>query len=125
MVRQLMRTCILLRLYVLKTILDYILVEERLDSFFVILGWAGPLLGILTGLIWGSITRQLKGSTIRGACIGSVGPFLLVMWLIYNGVIDHFGLDSVRGLMINLVIFAVIGAVIGIFFRRFRRPTGS
>lgn len=39
-------------------------------------------------------------------------PALLVMWKIYNAVVDHFGLDSVAGLIANASIFAAAALIV-------------
>lgn len=43
----------------------------------------------------------------RWVLMALAGPALLVLWHVYNRVIDSFGLDSVRGLLVNVTIFAV------------------
>ncbi len=43
----------------------------------------------------------------RWVLMALAGPAVLVLWHIYNQVIDHFGLDSVKGLVINVTIFAI------------------
>lgn len=43
----------------------------------------------------------------RWVLIALAGPALLVLWDVYNRVIDRFGLDSVKGLLVNVTIFAV------------------
>ncbi len=43
----------------------------------------------------------------RWVLMALAGPALLVMWHVYNRVIDHYGLDSVKGLLVNLAIFTV------------------
>jgi len=42
------------------------------------------------------------------------GPALWLLWLAYCGVVKHFGLDSVKGLGVNLVIFIAVGALLGV-----------
>ena len=38
------------------------------------------------------------------ACL--TAPGLLVLWKVYNAVVDHFGLDSILGLFVNVGVFA-------------------
>lgn len=35
-------------------------------------------------------------------------PLMLIMWKIYNAVVDHYGLDSIFGLYVNVAIFAAV-----------------
>jgi hypothetical protein len=40
------------------------------------------------------------------------------LWLVYNRIEDHFGLDSVAALLLNLALFAVLGVALGFILRR-------
>ncbi len=111
-------------LSVLKNILDFILVEERLDAFFLLLSWIAPSLGLLIGVVVGAFTRQVKRTTLRGLFIGFSGSFIYFLWLMYNAITDHFGIDSVKGLLINLGLFACIGIILGFILRR-RQPQNN
>ncbi|MBX7245076.1 MAG: hypothetical protein K1X53_06235 [Candidatus Sumerlaeaceae bacterium] len=39
------------------------------------------------------------------------GPLLLLLWKVFNAVADHWGLDSVLGLFVNVAIFGVVTAL--------------
>ena len=41
------------------------------------------------------------------------------LWLVYNRIEDHFGLDSVAALLLNLALFVVLGVALGFILRRF------
>jgi hypothetical protein len=60
-------------------------------------------------------TEQRVG---RGALLGLIcglsGPAIWLLWRMYNGIVGVYGLDSVRGLLVNLALFVAIGLVIGI-----------
>ena len=43
----------------------------------------------------------------RWVLVALAGPAVLLLWHVYNRVVDHFGLDSVKGLIVNVVIFVV------------------
>ena len=49
----------------------------------------------------------------RGLFVAALGPVLLGMWAAYSAVIDRMGLDSVAALGLNLVLFAIVGALLG------------
>ncbi|MFH0795248.1 MAG: hypothetical protein V2A74_14585 [bacterium] len=59
--------------------------------------------------------------------IGVWGPLLLSLWLIFNKIMDAYGLDSVKGLLINVAIFLVVGLVVGVLIRwiRAKEPGSS
>ena len=104
----------------LKSVLDYILVEERLDIFFLHFAWIGPLVGIIGGVIFGVIRGQFSRHIAWGFLWGLSTSFISALWLLYNGVVDHFGLDSAFGLVFNLVLFACIGLALGSIIRFFQ-----
>ncbi|MBN1356140.1 hypothetical protein JXA40_07710 [bacterium] len=97
----------------LKTMLDYILVEQRLEWFFLHLAWIGPSGGLVLGIIAG-LTKRRLWVCIRSGLIWGFGATLIsVMWWIYNAILDHYGIDSVKGLLINLLLFALVGCLLG------------
>ncbi len=113
----------------LKQILDYILVEERLDFFFLHLAWIFPLLCIFAGMMI-ILVKQLHFKALVSAFfIGLVGPLISLLWLIYNLITDYFGIDSVKGLLVNLAFFICTGLIIGMILRfaqqRFTRTIKS
>jgi hypothetical protein len=63
--------------------------------------------------------RQRSGGLLKAALLLLATALLFPMWLIYNRIEDHFGLDSVAALLINLVLFCVVGVAVGIAMRRF------
>lgn len=108
----------------LKTLLDFILNEQRLYSFFFALLWLGPLFGLLGGAVVGIQRKHLSKNLLKGLCFGLLTTVISLLWYLYNAIMDHYGLDSVKGLLINLFLFALIGFVGG-FFYRFTRTKGS
>lgn len=97
----------------LKTTLDFILNEQRLNCFFLSLLWLGPFLGLIVGIIAGLQNKHLQKSLIKGICLGLITTFISLMWYLYNAIMNHYGLDSVKGLLISLCLFSVIGFIGG------------
>ena len=65
----------------------------------------------LVGLLWGAIIKQ----TVRGGVIGLlIGVGNLALWGVYNLITNKLGLDTVLNLGVNLVLFIVIGILIGL-----------
>ena len=73
-----------------------------------------PAAGLLVGGAVGAARRRLGSGLLVGLMVGAVGPLAWGMWRVYNAVIGRYGLDSVRGLLINLMLFVVMGAVVGL-----------
>jgi hypothetical protein len=80
--------------------------------------------GVAAGYIWGRKTGSPRSGLVRGAAAGLLGPVALGLWRVYNFFEDRYGLDSVRALMTNLVIFACCGAAIGVLLGWIWRRTG-
>lgn len=102
-------------------ILTYILNEERLDYWFYALIWVTPIASILLYPVFRFVLRDRH--RVMGALLLTIltGPVVTALWHIYNGIIHHFGLDSVNGFLLNLLLFAVSGIAIGLLLVRLQR----
>lgn len=110
----------------LKQILDVVLNETIIDRFFCFLLWVGPVIGLVIGSLSGLIRKRVFKHASAGLLIGFTGTLISVMWYVYNLIMDHFGLDSVAGLLLNLLLFVLVGMVAGLIFRWFfRRPNSE
>lgn len=82
---------------------------ERTAVVDRMLFWAALFLPVFTaGLAF--ILRDEKivsRNRHRWVLMCIAGPAVLILWHAYNRVIGHFGLDSVKGLLVNVTIFAV------------------
>jgi hypothetical protein len=86
---------------------------------------AGVILlgGLAVGWAWGRRNGAPRAGLARGLAAGLCGPAALGLWEIYNALEDHFGLDSVAALLINLLILLIAGAAAGAVFQRVWRAT--
>ena len=73
-----------------------------------------PVCGLLLGAWFGKRRQQMQRGAITGLLIGLLGPLNWLMWRIYNAITDAVGLDRVSNLAINLLLFLIVGALIGI-----------
>jgi hypothetical protein len=53
-----------------------------------------------------------------GAFLAGCAVLLFPLWLVYNGIENALGLDSVAALLINGVLFAALGTGVGLLYRR-------
>jgi hypothetical protein len=88
-------------------------------------GQVGVALAILSGLallaalVFGALYRTRgQASLLRGGLVAAVAALGWPLWWVYNRIEDHFGLDSVAALLINLALFAALGAAGGLLLRR-------
>lgn len=82
---------------------------ERTGIVDRVLFWAAVFLPLFAaGLAF--ILRDEKivsANRHRWVLLALAAPAVLVLWHTYNRVVNHFGLDSVKGLVVNVIIFAV------------------
>ena len=102
---------------------------EQAERAVAILAIALPAAGLLIGAILGAARRSLRRGLLLGLICGLSGPAIWLLWRMYNGIVGAYGLDSVRGLLVNLVLFVGIGLVVGIGIglarRQARRGAGE
>jgi hypothetical protein len=60
-----------------------------------------------------------SAAATQGALLSGCAVLLYPLWRVYNLIEDHYGLDSVAALLINLALFAVVGVTAGLLLRRF------
>jgi len=73
-----------------------------------------PAAGLVVGALVGARRRRAFAGLAMGLLCGLAGPAALLMWRIYNAVMGRYGLDSVRALLINLALFAMVGVMAGL-----------
>ncbi len=102
--------------------------KELIDEQVFITGLRGAaVLLMAAGLVFAILGWRLKKSPLQSLGLGLViaGPLLWLLWLAYGKVIEHFGLDSVKGLGVNIVVFVIAGILAGLMaglLNRRRRP---
>lgn len=107
----------------METILGYILDEEFIHRLFVVLAIAGPIGGLAIGAVIGVVRKQTGIYSVWGLAIGAFGTLNLGLWYFYNYITAQLGLDTVKNLVVNLVVFAAIGLLLGIVYRILPRPS--
>ncbi len=99
--------------------LKLILNEGFINFLFFVLAFLTPsivivLVAALREKIW---TGEARLWLVLGA---AAGPLNLLLWSVYNAIENTYGLDSVRALVINLILFLILGIVGGLVIRRYR-----
>ena len=90
----------------------------------------GTALAVLSGVSLVAATalmilgrlRKSEGM-VRAALLTAAGILLYPLWVVYNQIEDHFGLDSLTALGLNLALFIGIGIAGGLALRRLIAPT--
>jgi hypothetical protein len=87
---------------------------EQAERVIGALTYALPVAGIVLGSLIGALRKRMGRGAAVGLACGLSGPAIWLLWRMYNGVVGGYGLDSVRGLLVNLGLFVAIGLVIGV-----------
>lgn len=96
-----------------------IITAQQVDTLFVVLAVGGPIVGAAIGWLRGK-------RVLHGLLWGMLLTANWLLWRLYNAITDRLGLDTVRNLIVNLVLFLVLGAVAGwLVARRSRRGEAS
>ena len=96
---------------------------ETVGRIFLCLAIFAPLLAILIGAIIGGKHGEVKKGIRNGFLVGLLGPANLLLWNLYNRITDINGLDSVRNVFVNLILFVGIGLVGGGIISYFLRAS--
>ncbi len=84
------------------------------ERLFVLLAFVGPIAGALIGAAVGARRQNLRRGALLGLLVGLFGPLNWLLWRVYNALTDRNGLDTVHNLLLNLALFLIVGALIGI-----------
>jgi hypothetical protein len=108
------------------------LIDERaVAQVLAALAIAGPLAGLALGALWAGVRRARLGLGLgRGLALGLLGTLTWAMWQLFGWLTryqpaadpknDYFGLERVDVLLLNVVIFAAVGAAVGLTVRAVR-----
>ena len=84
-----------------------LITEHQANLLMLAVLIAAPVIG----LVWGAVRKQWA----RGLTIGLlVGGGNYALWTVYNAITDRLGLDTVKNLLVNLVLFVLVGIVAGL-----------
>lgn len=88
---------------------------ERVLLFLAV---AGPLIGLVLGALLGAHEKRACPRVIAGILLGAVLSLVYGMWRLYGVITGLLGSDSVANLGLQLVLFAALGAVLGVVILR-------
>ena len=84
-------------------------------------------LGLIVGTYLGRARGAMRKYMIRGAAIGLLGPILYLLWRYYRWMVrldpesGYVGLHRPGVLAINVVVFIIVGAILGLAYARIFR----
>lgn len=94
-----------------ESIFDWMERTRFVDTLLLVLAFATPL---LVAALFALFRRRpmIADHLNRWAIAFIAMPLVLLLWNIYNRIVDHYGLDSVFGLFVNAGVFAVAAVVL-------------
>jgi len=87
---------------------------EQAEIIVRIVAIALVAVGVVGGGVASALVRTRRAALAAGALVAIAGALVYALWLVYNSIIARLGLDSVKALLINLAIFAVVGLGYGL-----------
>lgn len=84
------------------------------ERVLLFIGVAGPLFGVICGALLGAHSRRARASVLRGLLLGCIGSLIYGLWRVYGVIVGAIGLDSVANLGLQLILFAAVGALLGV-----------
>lgn len=99
----------------MKEIID----ERTVELIIRVIAIGGPIIGLLIGVLVGAVRKQVARSALNGLGIGSLGILIWIMWVYYSWTVrydpktGYVGLHKVSVLLVNLLVFSVVGAIVG------------
>src|SRR5690348_12153185 len=105
--------------------LHEIISTGTVDRLFTLLALLLPIGGAIIGGAVGRRRQNVRGGAQLGLLVGLIGPLNWLLWRVYNALTDRIGLDTVRNVAVNLLLFVVIGALIGVGIGWFTRPAAQ
>jgi len=86
----------------------------QVERVMLFLSIGGPRVGVIFGTMLGAHKRRALPTIIAGTLAGGLCSVAYGMWKLYCAITNTLGLGSVTNLVVQLVMFAVIGGVLGI-----------
>lgn len=90
-----------------------IIEAESVSRLFIWLALGLPPIGLCLGALIGRLNGSLARWMVVGLLVGLLGPLNWLIWSGYNLITLRLGLDSVANVLINLLIFAMLGGIVG------------
>lgn len=94
---------------------------QAIGKLFALLALLIPLLAAVIGGALGKRRGDAKQGAISGFSAGLLAPLNWVLWRLYNAITDSAGIDTVRNVVVNAVLFAGVGLGIGVGLGNWKR----
>ena len=98
---------------------------NQMNSFMLLGALLLPIIGAIYGFVSAKKAVDRRDAWRNGILIGLLGPVAWVLWKVYNAITERLGLDSVKNLVVNIVLFVAIGVGAGLLLSRLGSKSDS
>ena len=81
---------------------------------FALLGMVGPVVGAMLGAAVGARRQNLRRGALTGLAVGLLLTLNGLLWQVYNHITDANGIDTVKNVVLNFVVFVTVGLTMGV-----------
>jgi flagellar biosynthesis protein FliQ len=90
----------------------------EINRLFVVLALALPVPVLFATILVGRFRRVTALWHRAGIAVALAAPLNLLLWKIYESNTHHLGLDTVKNVLVNLVLFVVVGVIGGLIIAK-------
>lgn len=92
-----------------------LITAQQADLAFTVLA----VIGLVVGGVMAVLAKRNGGNGVASGLLYG-GPLVLIgaFWRVYGAISERLGAGSVRNLLVNLVLFLVIGGIVGAIWGR-------
>ncbi len=94
-----------------------IVTRKEVNTLFDILVIVTPLVGAGILLKFTKMGKHGRRGVILGVIVALLGPMNWLLWVLYNSITSIYGLDTVKNLVINSLLFVALGLLFGWLIR--------
>ena len=98
-----------------RSIFEVIEDSRVIDWLLFMMAFATPV-AVALALYFGGSKHWIRLHRHQWVMAAVVSVLLFVLWKIHNAIIDHFGLDSVKGLLLSLSAFVIVAVLAAIIY---------
>ncbi len=91
-----------------------LIAPESVEKALLFVAVCAPLVGVVVGTVLGAHERRAAPRIVAGAVIGGLGTVVFGMWHVYGAITNRLGLDSLANMGLQLALFAMFGAALGL-----------
>ncbi len=100
-----------------------LITQAEFSRYLLVAAGLTMFAGLGYGVYWRKQSGSGRWAMARGAAVAALGPAAFGLWGTYNRIEDYYGLDSVRALGLNLLLFVAVGVLVGVAVRRIWQRT--